>query len=105
MKTLVIAVAAAALVAPALAQQPTTPAVPATPPAIDTKVDVSVDAFARIDADKNGALTLAEVKIHDVAVTQADFDKYDGDKSRTLSKAEYAKWDADMKAKATPPTG
>lgn len=86
--TFVLAAAAFALAAPAFAQ------VPASPPAPDAKAD----AFVSIDADKNGALTLAEVKIHDVAVTQADFDKYDADKSKSLSKAEFDKWTADKKA-------
>jgi hypothetical protein len=93
-KTLIIAATAFAFVAPAFAQQP------ATPPADDKKVD----AFASIDADKNGNLTLAEVKIHDVAVTQADFDKYDSDKSKSLSKAEFDKWSTEKKA-AKPDAG
>lgn len=94
MKTTLVLAAAIALAAPAFAQQQPTPVAP----------EVKVDAFATIDADKNGALTLAEVKIHDVAVTQADFDKYDADKSKSLSKAEFDKWSAEKKA-AKPDAG
>lgn len=90
--TIVLATAALAFAAPAFAQQP------ASPPA------EKVDAFVSIDADKSGSLTLAEVKIHDVAVTQADFDKYDADKSKSLSKAEFDKWTTEKKA-AKPDAG
>jgi hypothetical protein len=98
MKTLIAAAALVVLTAPAFAQQ--TPSTPATPPSVDATT--KVDAFATIDADKNGSLTLAEVKIQDVTVTQADFDKYDADKSKSLSKAEFDKWSADKKAGKQP---
>lgn len=106
--TLVLAAAALALTAPAFAQvtnpAPTAPPTVA-PPTTDLKADTKMDGFAAIDTDKNGSLSLAEVKIHDVTVTQADFDKYDADKSKSLSKAEFDKWSADMKAKAKPANG
>jgi hypothetical protein len=84
MKTLVIAATAMALAAPALAQV-TSAAPPATQPATE-------DKFAKADGDKNGALSIAEVKLADATVTQADFDKADADKSKSLSKAEFDKW-------------
>lgn len=96
-KTLIIAATAFAFAAPAFAQQPATPAVPATPATPPAAAEQKADLFANIDADKNGSLSLAEVKIHDVAVTQADFDKYDADKSASISKSEYAKWNAEAK--------
>ena len=36
----------------------------------------------------------------DAKTTQADFDKYDGDKNKSLSSAEFSKW---VEAKMTPP--
>jgi hypothetical protein len=51
-----------------------------------------MDGFAKADGNKDGALTIAEVKLADPAVTQADFDKADADKSKSLSKAEFDKW-------------
>ena len=39
-------------------------------------------------------------RIADAKVTQADFDKYDADKSKSLSKVEFSKW---AEAKTTPP--
>lgn len=53
--------------------------------------------FATVDGNKNGSLTLAEVKVMDAAITQADFDKYDANKNASLSQSEYAKLRADLK--------
>lgn len=78
--------------APALAQVTTQPATPMKPAA--------EDKFLRHDADGDGALSVVEVKAADAKVTQADFDKYDGDKSQSLSKEEFTKW---VEAKTTPP--
>ena len=75
MKLLVISATAMALAAPALAQQP-----PAYPHAVD---------FTKIDADKNGALSISEVKTVDATVTPDVFDKADTDKSKSLSKVEF----------------
>jgi hypothetical protein len=88
-KTLVVAAAAFALAAPAFAQQSST--MPAKP-------EKHADAFAQIDTDKNGALSLTEIKMVDVSVTQADFDKYDADKTASINKAEFDKWQAAAKA-------
>ena len=78
--------------APALAQVTTQPTTP-TPPAAE-------DKFIKSDKDGDGALSAAEVKLADAKVTQADFDKYDADKSKSLSKEEFSKW---VEAKTTPP--
>lgn len=112
MKTLLISATAMVLAAPALAQV-TAPSTPAAPPASAqpttpappaASADAKVDVFAKADADKNGALTIAEVKLADATATQADFDKYDADKSKTLSKAEFDKWSmARAGAKASAP--
>jgi hypothetical protein len=88
MKTLLVTATLAVLAAPALAQTPT------TQPAMKD------DHFAMADANKDGALSLAEVQKADAKVTQADFDKYDADKSKSLSKPEFQKW---AEAKMTPP--
>jgi opacity protein-like surface antigen len=80
------------LASPALAQVTTQPTTP-TPPA-------SEDKFIKSDKDGDGALSVAEVKAADAKVTQADFDKYDGDKSKSLSKEEFTKW---VEAKTSPP--
>ncbi|MDP3740200.1 MAG: hypothetical protein Q8R02_22635 [Hyphomonadaceae bacterium] len=95
MKTLVIAATAMALAAPALAQV-TSAAPPATQPATE-------DKFVKADGDKNGALSIAEVKLADATVTQADFDKADADKSKSLSKAEFDKWSMSKHDKASAP--
>ena len=96
MKLLVISATAMALAGPALAQTPQSP--PATAPA------VKADIFVTADADKSGSLTIAEVKMHDATVTQADFDKADTDKSKSLSKAEFETWAAAKKGdKASAP--
>lgn len=84
MKTLVVAATAMVLAAPALAQTPA----PAAPPAEAKPVDV----FVKADGNKDGSLSIAEVKLADPAVTQADFDKADADKSKSLSKVEFDKW-------------
>lgn len=114
MKTLLIAATAMVLAAPALAQV-TVPATPATPqvsvqapsvtaPSVSVQQSTKVDVFVKADADKNGALTTAELKIADATATQADFDKYDADKSKSLSKAEFEAWTmARAGAKASAP--
>ena len=102
MKLLLISATAMVLAAPALAQvtapsapqlpsadQPTTPSVSAEGSA---KIDAKVDVFAKLDADKNGAISMAELKAVDATATQADFNKYDADKSKSLSKTEFDKW-------------
>ncbi len=93
MKTM-IAVAASAflLAAPAFAQEVDTP-------------EPKEDIFVTIDADADGALTLDEVQKVDEKVTEADFSKYDADKSETLSKMEFANWTADMKASTEASSG
>jgi hypothetical protein len=95
MKTLLVAATFAVLAAPALAQQqgatPATPAQPATPA-------TPADPFTKADADKSGALSLAEVKLADATVTQTDFDQYDADKNQSLSKVEFNKWHDAKKA-------
>ena len=88
MKLLVISATAMTLAAPVLAQQPAT-----YPPAGD---------FAKVDADKNGAISISEVKMVDATVTQADFDKADIDKSKSLSKVEFETYWASMKKARTP---
>ena len=88
MKTLLLSATLAVVAAPALAQVTSAPPATATPPAVDVKVDM----FAKADADKSGSLSIAEVKMADATVTQADFDKADADKSKSLSKAEFDKW-------------
>jgi hypothetical protein len=58
----------------------------------------------KADADKSGSLSIAEVKMHDATVTQADFDKADADKSKSLSKTEFETWAASKKGdKASAP--
>ncbi len=74
----------------AIAQTPASPPAPA--------VDKPADPFIALDADKSGSLTLSEVKAANAAVNQADFDKYDADKSKSLSKPEFDKWVLAMKA-------
>lgn len=88
MKVILASATLLALAAPALAQvtsQPPTDGAAAAKPAHE-------DKFAAHDADKNGTLSLVEVQKADSKVTQADFDKYDADKSKSLSKAEFTKW-------------
>jgi hypothetical protein len=94
MKLLVISATAMAFAAPALAQTPQ------APPASAPKADIFVTA----DADKSGTLSIAEVKMHDATVTQADFDRADSDKSKSLSKVEFETWAAAKKGdKASAP--
>lgn len=88
MKTLVLSATFAVLAAPAFAQAPASPPTSASPPVVDVRVDI----FAKADADKSGSLTIAEVKLADATVTQADFDKADADKSKSLSKVEFDAW-------------
>ncbi len=92
MKTLVLAATAMALASPALAQVTTTPASPPSDAAKPADTAKAGDHFAKADGDKNGSLTLAEVKMADATVTQVDFDKADADKSKSLSKAEFDQW-------------
>lgn len=91
MKRLLIFATALALASPSLAQVPTNQ--PSPPQATE-------DAFTSQDKDGDGALSLDEVKMKDSAVTQADFDAYDTDKDKALSKMEFAKW---VEARTTPP--
>lgn len=90
MKSLLAVATAAVLAAPAFAQTPETPQ---PKPMVE-------EAFAKFDTDKDGALSLTEVQAADAKVTQADYDKYDADKNKALSKAEFGKW---MEATMTPP--
>ncbi len=91
MKSLLAVATAAVLAAPAFAQTPE------TPPQAKTMVE---EAFAKFDTDKDGALSLAEVQAADAKVTLVDYDKYDADKNKALSKTEFGKW---MEATMTPP--
>lgn len=91
MKTLIVTATLAVIAAPALAQPPATTTQPAAP---------TEDKFLKHDVNKDGALTLAEVQHADAKATQADFDKYDSDKNKALSKVEFEKW---AEAKTTPP--
>lgn len=91
MKNVILAAATALMfAAPAFAQTPTTK--PAKP--------VTEDQFTKHDLNADGVLSVDEVKSADAKVTQADFDKYDADKSRTLSKDEFRKW---VETTSTPP--
>jgi hypothetical protein len=100
MKKVLILAAAFALAAPAFAQvtqpAPTAPQVEKAAPA--------GDAFAKIDADNSGALSLGEIKVVDTTVTQADFDKYDADHNKAISKAEFSKWQSAKAMKPAAPT-
>jgi len=98
-KVLVLA-AAVALAAPAFAQV-TQPA-PAAPQA--GKAAPPADAFATIDADASGSLSLGEIKVVDATVTQADFDKYDADHNKSISKAEFSRWQTAKASKPAAPT-
>jgi len=92
MKMIVASAALAAFAAPAFAQQPTT--TPAKPKSM------AEDMFTKHDTDKNGGLSIAEVKVVDATAATADFDTYDADKDKALSKAEFA---MRAEAKTTPP--
>lgn len=65
---------------------------PARPPAVE-------DKFTQNDTDSDGPLSAAEVVSADAKVIQADFGTYDADKSKSLSKEEFAKW---VEAKTSP---
>ncbi len=91
MKTLIASLSIAALAAPAFAQQPTTPA---------KRQTATEEKFAKHDTNKDGALSIDEVKTADAKVTTAGFEMYDTDKDKALSKDEFAKW---AEAKMTPP--
>ena len=98
MNKLILAAATLALfTAPAFAQ---TPATTTKPQATTTQPTATEDKFIKHDTDGDGALSVAEVKSADAKVTQADFDKYDTDKSKSLSKEEFSKW---VEAKTSPP--
>ena len=90
MKTLLASLTLAAFAAPALAQQPATPAQPAAP---------TEDKFTKHDTDKNGSLSITEVKVADASVTADDFAQYDSDRDKELSQDEFQKW---AEAKHTP---
>ena len=66
---------------------------PAKPPAVE-------DKFTQHDTDGDGPLSVAEVTSADAKVTQADFGKYNADRSKWLSKKEFAKR---AEAKTSPP--
>jgi hypothetical protein len=92
MKTLIASLSIAALAAPTFAQQPTTtPAKPQT---------ATEEKFAKHDTNKDGALSIDEVRMADAKVTTAGFEMYDADKGKAFSKDEFAKW---AEAKTTPP--
>ena len=91
MKTLIASLSIAALAAPAFAQQPTTPA---------KRQTATEEKFAKHDTNKDGALSIDEVKMADAKVTTAGFEMYDADKDQAFSKDEFAKW---AEAKTTPP--
>jgi hypothetical protein len=91
MKTLIASLSIAALAAPAFAQQPTTPA---------KRQTATEEKFAKHDTNKDGALSIDEVKMADAKVTTADFEMYGADKDKAFSKNEFAKW---AEAKTTPP--
>lgn len=107
MKTLLVTATLAVLAAPALAQppsssttaQPPSSSAPAQPGSTATNKQGD-DHFGMTDANRDGSLSLAEVQKMDATVTQADFNKYDADKSKSLSKMEFQKW---AEAKMTPP--
>jgi hypothetical protein len=92
-KTLLLAAAVLALAAPALAQQPPPSSDSnASPPTASTPAMPAAETFSKIDTDKSGSLSLAEIKMVDVSVTQSDFDKYDANKDKALSSTEFDKW-------------
>jgi hypothetical protein len=99
MKKLIALAAVAAFAAPAFAQTPD------QKPEMPAKDGAKIEAFGLIDADKSGALTLAEIKLHDVAVTQADFDKYDADKNKQISQVEFEAWTSAKAEKSSPDAG
>jgi hypothetical protein len=100
MKKVLVLAAAFALAAPAFAQV-TQPA-PAAPQ-VD-KAAPAEDGFAKVDTDASGALSLGEIKVVDTTVTQADFDKYDADHNKAISKAEFSKWQSAKAMKPAAPT-
>lgn len=53
--------------------------------------------FAALDADKSGALSLAEVQAGAPDATAEDFARYDVDKTGDLSAEEFAVWQAAAK--------
>lgn len=95
-KLIALAVAAAFTAAPAFAQ---------TPEAPKKEGHLKIEAFGDIDADSSGSLTLAELKLHDVSITQADFDKYDADNNQQISQVEFEAWIADKAEKSQPDAG
>lgn len=99
MKTLLVTATLAVLAAPALAQPPSSSTTPDQPGSTATHKQGD-DHFGMTDSNRDGSLSLAEVQKMDATVTQADFNKYDTDKSKSLSKMEFQKW---AEAKTTPP--
>jgi hypothetical protein len=69
------------------------------------KPEAQQDVFLTADANGNGTLSIEEVLKLDAKATQADFDRYDTDKSKSLTRAEFGKWTADVKAAKAAPTG
>jgi biopolymer transport protein ExbD len=100
MKNVLLLAAAFAFAAPAFAQV-TQPAPPA--PQVE-KASPTSDQFVKIDADASGSLSLGEIKVVDTTVTQADFDKYDADHNKAISKAEFTKWQSAKAMKPAAPT-
>lgn len=90
MKLIIASATLLAFTAPALAQVTSQP--PSEGASAMPSKPAHEDKFAMHDTDKNGSLSLAEVQKADKTVTQAGFDTYDVDKSKGLSKAEFAKW-------------
>ncbi|MEZ5937303.1 MAG: hypothetical protein R3C52_03700 [Hyphomonadaceae bacterium] len=89
--TLLAMTIAAAFAAPTLAQTPAPQQAQSTVKP-DAGPDRAETTFAAIDKNQDGSLTMAEVKAADTRVTQDDFDKYDADKSKALSKSEFKEW-------------
>ena len=61
---------------------------------------VAEQKFLEQDSDSDGVLSIAEVRTHDPEMTQADFDRYDVDRNKSLSQQEFAKF---IEATTTPP--
>jgi hypothetical protein len=100
MKTVVVLASACLLLASPVVAQQTQPAPMPAP-----KADTSADTFLKIDANMDGSLSFEEIRTADSKVVQADFDKYDADKSKSLTRAEFTKWTADLKAAKAPASG
>lgn len=81
MKTLLVIAPLVVLAAPALAQLPAT-----------TQPDKKDHHVKMTDANKDSALSLAEVQKAEPKATKVDFDRYVADKGKSLSKAEFQTW-------------